>query len=150
MAYCSIAFALTMPLVSLLAAQLPTASPPASDLQVLVVAAEIEDLAKDHYQWAAEMVAARVKGKTTVISGGLAGALHQARENPGTVRGIVEVMIDVFSWREEVRITCFDPAGREIWKEKAVFNTGGNEEALARKMLERTLKKAEKRPACGR
>lgn len=148
-------FTLSLALTSSLL--LPAAAQPApedptspADLQILVVATEIEDLTKDHYQWAAEMVAARLKGKTTVISGGLAGALRQARENPGTVRGIVEVMIDVYSWREEVRITCLDPAGRELWKEKAVFNTGGNEQALARKMLEKALKKAEKRPACGR
>lgn len=99
---------------------------------------------------AAEMAAARLKGKTTVVPGGLAGALRHSRENPGTAMGIVEVMIDVHSWREEVRITCFDPAGREIWKDKAIVNAGGNEESLARKMLERALKKAEKRPICGR
>ncbi len=63
--------------------------------------------------------------------------------------GIVEVMIDVFSYAEEVRITCMDAAGREIWKEKARANMGGSEEALARKMLERALGKTEKRPACG-
>lgn len=120
------------------------------DRQVLVVAAKVADLAEDHYQWAAEMAAARLKGKTTVVSGGLAGALRHSRENPGSAMGIVEVMIDVYSWREEVRITCFDPTGREIWKEKAIVNNGGSEEALARKMLERALKKAEKRPACSR
>lgn len=151
MSYRSHALALAGSLLFAAAVQPAPQPPPANaDLQVLVVATEIEDLAKDHYQWAAEMVAGRLKGKTTVLSGGLAGALRQARENPGTVRGIVEVMIDVYSWREEVRITCLDPAGRELWKEKAVFNTGGNEEALARKMLEKALKKAEKRPACGR
>lgn len=58
--------------------------------------------------------------------------------------------MDVYSWREEVRITCFEPTGREIWKEKAIVNSGGSEEALARKMLERALRKAEKRPVCAR
>lgn len=145
----ALALAISWPLY--LAAQTePTAATATSDRQVLVVAAKINDLAEDHYQWAAEMTAARLKGKTTVISGGLAGGLRHARENPGAAMGIVEVMIDVYSWREEVRITCFDPAGREIWKEKAIVNSGGSEEALARKMLERALKKAEKRPACSR
>lgn len=64
--------------------------------------------------------------------------------------GIIEVIIDVYSFKEEVRISCFDPAGRELWKEKAKANMGGNEEALARKMFERALQKAEKHTtACG-
>lgn len=145
----ALALALFSPIY--LAAQAGPATPTATgERQVLVVAAKVNDLAEDHYQWAAEMAAARLKGKTTVISGGLAGALRHARENPDTAAGIVEVMIDVYSWREEVRITCFDRAGREVWKEKAIVNSGGSEEALARKMLERALKKAEKRPACGK
>ena len=91
-----------------------------------------------------------VKGKPEVVEGGLAGALRHVRENPNSARGIVEVLIDVHSWNEEVRITCYDTAGRELWKEKVRANMGGGEESLARKMLERALKKAEKRPACGR
>lgn len=133
------------------AAQPPEAAPsPAPEKVVLVVTAKVKDLEDNHYLWGAELAAARLKGATKVIEGGLAGALRYSRENPGSVRGIVEVMIDVYSYAEEVRITCTDPAGREIWKEKARANMGGNEEALARKMLERTLDKAEKRAACGK
>lgn len=150
MSYRSIALALAIACPLSLAAQTAPATPTSAERQVLVVAGKVDDLAEDHYQWAAEMTAARLKGKSTVLSGGLAGALRHVRENPGTAMGIVEVMIDVYSWDEEVRITCFDSTGREIWKEKAVVNAGGSEEALARKMLERALKKAEKRPACGR
>lgn len=145
----ALALAISSPLC-LTAQPTPSTSAPSGDRQILVVAAKVDDLAEDHYQWAAEMAAARLKGKTTVLSGGLAGALRHARENPGTASGIVEVMIDVYSWREEVRITCFDSAGREVWKEKTLVNAGGSEEALARKMLERALKKAEKRPACSK
>ena len=123
-------------------------SPP-EEKQVVVVAAKVEDLAEDHYMWGAEVAAARLKGKTTVVEGGLAGALRHVRENVGLARGIIEIMIDVHSWNEEVRITCFDTAGRVLWKEKAKANMGGNEEKLARNMLERALKKAEKRKACG-
>lgn len=150
MSYRTLALALAIACPLSLEAQTAPAPPVPAERQVLVVAAKVDDLAEDHYQWAAEMTAARLKGKSTVLSGGLAGALRHVRENPGTAMGIVEVMIDVHSWDEEVRITCFDSAGREIWKEKAVVNAGGSEEALARKMLERALKKAEKRPACGR
>lgn len=148
MVYRCAVFALVIFSPFCLAQTTPVAQP--GDPQILVVAAKVNDLAEDYYQWAAEMAAARLKGNTTVVPGGLAGALRHAREKPGSTLGIVEVMIDVHSWREEVRITCFDPAGREIWKEKAIVNAGGNEEALARKMLERALKKAEKRPACTR
>ena len=123
---------------------------PTSERKVVVVAAKVKDLDVDHYLWGAELVAARIKGPTTVISGGLAAALKQVREAPGTVRGIVEVLIDVHSWDEEVRITCFDTSGRELWKDKAKVNMGGSEEALARKMLERAIQKAEKRALCGR
>lgn len=129
-------------------AQAP-ADPP-SERKVVVVAAKVKDLDADHYLWGAELVAARIKGPTTVISGGLAAALKQVREAPGTARGIVEVLIDVHSWDEEVRITCFDASGRELWKDKAKVNMGGSEEALARKMLERAIQKADKRPVCGR
>ncbi len=132
--------------------QVPTfAEAPAqtADKLVIVVAAKIKDLDEDHYLWGAELAAARLKGNLKVIEGGLAGGLRYTRENPGTVRGIVEVMIDVYSFAEEVRITCMDASGREIWKVKAKANGGGSEEALARKMLERALNKAEKRPVCG-
>lgn len=132
-----------------LAAQSEAPAAPPAEKQVVVVAAKVPDLAEDHYLWAAEMAAARLQGKPTVLEGGLAGGLRHARENPGTVRGIVEIMIDVHSWDEEVRITCYDTSGREVWKDKAKVNMGGSEEALARKMLDRALKKAEKRPACG-
>jgi len=124
------------------------AAPTADERQVLVVAAAIQDLPENHYLWAAEMAAARLKGKNTVMEGGLSGALRRSRENPGTTQGIVEIIIDVYSVNEEARITCFDPTGREVWKEKAKANMGGNEEALARKMFERVLTKAEKHPAC--
>jgi hypothetical protein len=122
------------------------AKPPARE--VLVVAAAVEDRPEAQYLWAAEMAASRLKGSTRVLPGGLAEALRYARENPGAVQGIIEVMIDVYSWKEEVRISCLDPAGRTVWKEKAVMNNGGSEEALARKMFERALKKAERRGAC--
>jgi hypothetical protein len=123
---------------------------PAAEPKVVVVAAKVKDLDADHYLWGAELVAARIKGPTTVIAGGLAAALKQVREAPGTVRGIVEVLIDVHSWDEEVRISCFDTSGHELWKDKARVNMGGSEEALARTMLERAIQKAEKRPVCGR
>jgi hypothetical protein len=122
----------------------------ASEKLVLVVTAKVEDLDDNHYLWGAELAAARLKGNTKVLEGGLAGALRFSRENPGAVRGIVEIMIDVYSYAEEVRITCMDAAGRQVWKEKARANMGGSEESLARKMLERALAKAEKRTACGR
>lgn len=126
-------------------------SAPAATKQVVVyVAAKVKDLDEDHYLWAAELAAARLKGEAEVLEGGLAGALRYSRENKGSVQGIVEVMIDVFSYAEEVRITCLDAAGRELWKEKARANMGGSEEALARKMLERALDKAQKRPGCGK
>lgn len=132
-------------------AETPASLPsPEPERVVLVVAAKIKDLDADHYQWAAELAAARLKGSTKVVDGGLAGGIRFAKENPDVVRGIVEVMIDVYSFAEEVRITCMDPSGREIWKEKSRFNNGGSEEALARKMLERALDKAEKRPVCGK
>jgi hypothetical protein len=117
--------------------------------KVLFVAAKIEDQAADRYLWAAEMAALRMKGKTEVLPGGLVAALQYSREKPGEVAGIVEIMVDVYSWREEVRITCFDNKGKSLWKEKAVVNTGGSEESLARRMVERAIKKAEDRPACG-
>ena len=117
---------------------------------VLVVAAKIENLEADHYLWAAEMTAGRLKGPSKVVEGGLVSALRYSRENPGTVRGIVEVVIDVYSYAEEVRITCLDPAGRPLWKEKVRANMGGSEEALARKMLERALGKMESHASCGK
>jgi hypothetical protein len=132
-------------------AQAPEPSPAqATETVVLVVTPKVKDLEENHYLWASELAAARLRGTTKVLEGGLAGALRYSRENPGTVRGIVEIMIDVYSYAEEVRITCMDAAGRELWKEKARANMGGSEESLARKMLERALAKAEKRPACGK
>lgn len=89
----ALALALFFPLC--LAAQ-PAPATQTGDRQVLVVAAKVNDLAEDHYQWAAEMAAARLKGKTTVVPGGLAGALRHVRENPDSAMGIVEVMIDVY------------------------------------------------------
>jgi hypothetical protein len=127
----------------------PTPTPVAAEKLVLVVAAQAHELPENHYLWAAEMAASRLKGKTSVLEGGLNAALRRSRENPGTTQGIIEVIIDVYSYKEEVRISCFDPAGRELWKEKAKANMGGNEEALARKMFERAIQKAEKHTACG-
>jgi hypothetical protein len=85
-----------------------------SEKTVLVVAAKIEDLEADHYLWAAEMTAARLKGPSKVLEGGLVSALRYSRENAGTVRGIVEVVTDVYSYAEEVRITCLDPVDRHL------------------------------------
>lgn len=115
---------------------------------ILVVASKAKDLPPDHYLWAAELTASRIKGNTQVLEGDFAAALKHARENKGAVAGIVEIIVDVYAWDEEVRITCYDPAGRQLWKEKVSVNAGGSEEALARKMVERAIVKAEKRPAC--
>jgi hypothetical protein len=115
---------------------------------ILVVASKVEDLPDDHYRWAAEMTASRLKGNTDVLSGDFAAALKYSRENKGRVAGIVEIIVDVYSFDEDVRITCYDASGRRIWKEKVSVNMGGSEEALARKMVERAIAKAEKRPAC--
>lgn len=117
---------------------------------ILVVASKIKDLPDDHYRWAAEMAASRLKGPTKVLPGDFATALRYAREHKGQVLGIVEIIVDVYTFDEEVRITCFDPTGKRIWKESVSVNMGGSEEALARKMVERALNKSEDRPACGR
>ncbi len=58
---------------------------------------------------------------------------------------VVEVMIDVHRVFEKVLITCYDTRGRIVWKKKTEINFGGSEDAMARKMLERVLKK----PECG-
>jgi hypothetical protein len=119
--------------------------------RVLIVVAKSKDLDANHYLWAAEIAASRLAGGSKqVLEGGLAAALKEAREKPGTVRGIVEIVVNVYSFDEDVRITCFDPVGRAIWKKKSSVNSGGSEEDLARKLFERTLQKAEKMPACGR
>ena len=118
--------------------------------RVLFVVSQVKDLDANHYLWAAEMAASRMAGDhNEVLEGGLAAGLKQAREQKGTVQGIVEISIDVHSWQEEVRITCYDSAGRELWKKRTRVNAGGNEEKLARNMFERVLKKIEKEPACG-
>lgn len=111
----------------------------------VVVAAQAKDLDEDHYLWAAEMVAARLDGEFEVLSGGLAAGLRYSRENPGQIQGILEVMIDVHTAFEEVRITCYDSTGREQWKRKTELNLGGSEERMARNMLDRVIKKVEKR-----
>lgn len=123
--------------------------PVVAEPKVIVVAAQAKDLDENHYLWAAEMAAARLAGKTDVLEGGLAAALRYSRENPGSVQGIVEIVIDVHTVFEEVRVNCYDPKGRLLWKKKTELNAGGSEEKMARNMLERALKKAEKQPACG-
>lgn len=118
--------------------------------RVLFVVAQVKDLDANHYLWAAEMAASRLDGShNEVLEGGLAAALKEARTNPGAIQGIVEIFIDVHSWQEEVRITCYDTGGRDLWKKRTRVNAGGNEEKLARNMFERVLKKIEKEPACG-
>ena len=88
-------------------------------------------------------------GNNQVLEGGLAAAIKEAREKPGTVRGIIEIVLNVYSWDEDVRMTCYDPSGRQLWKKKSSVNAGGSEEELARKLFERTLQKVEKMPPCG-
>lgn len=118
--------------------------------RVLIVVAKAKDLDADHYLWAAEMAAGRLPGgNNQVLEGGLAAAIKEAREKPGTVRGIIEIVVNVYSWDEDVRMTCYDPSGRQLWKKKSSVNAGGSEEELARKLFERTLQKAEKMPSCG-
>ena len=118
--------------------------------RVLVVVAKAKDLDANHYLWAAEMAAGRLQGKNNqVLEGGLAAALKEAREKPGTVRGIVEIVVNVYAFDEDVRIGCFDAKGKQLWKKKSSVNAGGSEEDLARKLFERTLEKAEKMPPCG-
>lgn len=118
--------------------------------RILVVAAKIDDFPEDHYLWAAEIAAARLPGNTEVVEeGGFAGALRIVREEPGTVQGIVEIVIDVYRAFEEVVVTCMDPRGKKIWRKKSVVNAGGPEETLARNMLNRALNKAEKQDVCG-
>jgi hypothetical protein len=135
-----------------LAAQEPAATPaPQATNRILIVVEKDKELEADHYLWAAEMAAGRLKGDTKeVIPGGLAAGLKEAREKPGTVRGIIDIVINVYSWDEDVRIACYDATGHELWKKKSSMNSGGSEEDLARKLFERTLKKAEEMPACGR
>lgn len=121
------------------------------DPRILVVVAKAKDLEANHYLWAAEMAASRLQGKNNqVLEGGLAAALKEARENPGTVRGIVEIVVNVYAFDEDVRIGCFDARGKQLWRKKSSVNAGGSEEDLARKLFERTLEKAEKMPPCGR
>ena len=118
--------------------------------RTLIVVAKSKDLDANHYLWAAEMAASRLPGNNNQVrEGGLAAALKEAREGPGTVRGIVEIVVNVYSWDEDVRISCFDPKGKQIWKRKSSVNAGGSEEDLARKLFERTLEKAERMPQCG-
>lgn len=118
--------------------------------RVLIVVAKAKDLDANHYLWAAEMAAARLQGRNNqVLEGGLAAALKEAREKPGTVRGIVEIVVNVYAFDEDVRIGCFDAKGKQLWKKKSSVNAGGSEEDLARKLFERTLEKAEKMPPCG-
>lgn len=112
---------------------------------VLVVAAKVKDLDADHYLWAAEIVAARLDGEFEVLEGGLAGALRFSREHPGEAAGILEVLIDVHTVFEEVRITCFDTSGRERWKRKTELNAGGSEEKMERNMLDRVIEKIKKK-----
>ena len=77
--------------------------------RVLFVVAKQKDLDANHYLWAAEMAAARLRGDNNqVLEGGLAAGLKEAREKAGTVRGIVEIVVNVYSWDEDVRITCYD------------------------------------------
>jgi hypothetical protein len=79
------------------------------------------------------------------VPGGLAGGLRFSREHPEEVAGILEILIDVYTAFEEVRITCFDTAGRERWKRKTELNAGGSEERMARNMLDRVITKIEKK-----
>ena len=120
-----------------------------SGKQIVVVAAKAKDLDEDHYLWAAELVAARLEGDFKVVPGGLGGGMRYSREHPEEVAGILEVVIDVYTAFEEVRITCFDTNGRERWKRKTELNAGGSEEKMARNMLDRVIKKVEeKRLSC--
>jgi anthranilate phosphoribosyltransferase len=76
-----------------------------------VVAAKVKDLDADHYLWAAEVVAARLEGDSEVLEGGLATALKFSREHPREVTGILEVVIDVHTLFEKVRVSCYDTCG---------------------------------------
>ena len=144
------AFAAVMAFTTTLAGQTPTPEPPAVD-RVLIVVSKEADLEPNHYLWAAEIAAGRLPGDDNVVlKGGLAAAVMEARENPGTVRGIVEIVFNVYSWDEDVRINCLDPSGKQLWKKKSSVNIGGGEEELARKLFERTLEKAKKMPPCGK
>lgn len=135
---------------SVLVAQ-PRSETPPEGSRILVVVAKSKDLDANHYLWTAEMAAGRLPGANLeVLEGGLAAALKEARQNPGTVRGIVEIVVNVYAWDEDVTITCFDSGGKRLWKKKSSVNTGGSEEDLARKLFERSLEKAEKMPPCGR
>ena len=137
-----------LPLV--VASQVGAADSAPQEPRVLLVVAKAKDLDANHYLWAAEMAAGRLQGKNNqVLEGGLAAALKEAREKPGTVRGIVEIVVNVYAFDEDVRIGCFDAKGKQIWKKKSSVNAGGSEEDLARKLFERTLEKAEKMPPCG-
>lgn len=94
-----------------------------------VVAVKVKDLAVNRYSWSAELAAARLKGATKVLEGSLAGALRYSRENPGTVRGIVEIMIDVYSYAEEFRITTIPkrPEAAERKQDAAIDREGERE-----------------------
>lgn len=123
----------------------------AQEPRILIVVAKVKDLEANHYLWAAEIAAGRLQGKNNqVLEGGLAAAIKEAREHPGTVRGIVEIVVNVYAFDEDVRISCFDAKGKQLWKKKSSVNAGGSEEELARNLFERTLEKAETMPACGR
>jgi hypothetical protein len=122
------------------------ATPP----RLLIVVAKSENLEANHYLWAAQIAANRLPGANKqVLEGGFSAAIAEASKNPSTVRGIVEIIFNVYSWDEDVTITCYSAAGKKLWRKKSSANMGGNEEYLARKMFERTLEKAEKMPACG-
>jgi hypothetical protein len=125
-------------------------NPEASEPRILIVVAQSKDLDANHYLWTAEIAASRLPGENKqVLEGGLVAALREARAKPGSVRGIVEIVVNVYAWDEDVTIGCFDASGKRIWKKKSSANTGGSEEKLARNMFERTLQKAEKMPPCG-
>jgi hypothetical protein len=145
-AWARLAYALTI----LIAPALDAADSPTQGPRTLIVVAKSEDLEANHYLWAAEIAASRLQGKNNqVLEGGLAAALKESREEPGTVHAIVEIVVNVYSWDEDVQIRCLDTKGKVLWKKKSSANMGGSEEKLARNLFERTLEKAEKMPPCG-
>ena len=51
--------------------------------------------------------------------------------------------------RRQYQTVCLDLSGKEVWNVSTSANRGGGEEAMARSMVTKAIKKAQKRPTCG-
>jgi tetratricopeptide (TPR) repeat protein len=88
------------------------------------------------YDWATLEVSRALGSGAVPFEGSLLDAVKMAGEQKGVV-GIVELTLDTESLYESGYLICYRPNGEKVWQEKTRFNTGGGEERIARRFVDK-------------